>query len=265
MRSLFLLATLLLPACAATKLGIEGASCKVSADCEGSLQCLNGACRTPAELGPGGAAEPSPAEPSPAEPASAEPASAEPASAELKASLAETQREVESLRRELLQLKEGSGELTAVECRAFAEKVVELTVQGQTGAAADMARSMIDAMRPEMEKECREKGTRPEIECALRVNSLDELERCDASKTGGKVKAGGVGKPTERSCQAFADKVVELTVLGQEGEAANMARSMIEAMRPEMVKECQEKGSASEIACALKAESLEDLERCDGR
>lgn len=255
MRSLFLLATLLLPACATTKLGIEGASCKVSADCEGSLQCLDGACRTPAALGPAGAAEPRSAE----REVAGEPSPAEP-SAELKESLAATQREVESLRRELLQVKEGSGELTAVECRAFAEKVVELTVKGQTGAAAEMARSMIDAMRPEMEKECREKGTRPEIECALRVNSIEDLERCDASKAN-----VGVGKPTERSCQAFADKVVELTVLGQEGAAANMARSMIEEMRPEMVKECLEKGSASEIACALEAASLEDLERCDGR
>jgi len=171
-------------------------------------------------------------------------------------SLAETQREVESLRSELLQVKEGSGELSAVECRAFAEKVVELTVPGQTGAAAEMARSMIDAMRPEMEKECLEKGTRPEIECALRVRSLDELERCDSSKT-------KTGRPTERTCRAFADKVVDLTVLGQEGAAADKARSMIEAMRPEMVKECLEKGTSSEIACALKV-ALDDLERCDG-
>ncbi|MEZ4450688.1 MAG: hypothetical protein R3B09_14495 [Nannocystaceae bacterium] len=72
------------------------------------------------------------------------------------------------------------------------------------------------------------------------------------------------GKPSEDDCKKFADKVVELTVKGQEGAAAEMAKGMIEAMKPEMIKECQEKGQKSEIDCALKAESLEDLEKCDG-
>ncbi len=71
------------------------------------------------------------------------------------------------------------------------------------------------------------------------------------------------GKPSEEDCNKFADKVVELTVKGQEGAAADMAKSMIEAMKPEMVKECKEKGTKAEIDCALKAESLEDLEGCD--
>lgn len=73
---------------------------------------------------------------------------------------------------------EGARQRPRDQCDAFADKVVELTVQGEEGASAEMARSMIEAMRPEMVKECREKGSPAEIECALRAQSLDELERC---------------------------------------------------------------------------------------
>jgi len=127
-----------------------------------------------------------------------------------------------------------------------------------------MARSMIEAMVPEMETECINKGTKDEITCALKAQSLDDLEQCDGSKQDTVAPAQARwGGPSESSCRDFADKIVALTVKGQEGEAADMARSMIEAMRPEMIKECLEQGTRSEISCALRANSLDDLERCD--
>lgn len=235
------------------KLGVKGATCTASSDCEGALQCLASVCKEAASDPP----------PGPGSSGSESPPSQDPppeANAELQAQMDESKREIEKLREELLTLKAGDGTLTPVECRAFADKVVELTVQGQEGAAAEMARGMIEAMKPEMTAECLSKGSKSEIDCALRARSLEDLERCDESRPR---RPPGSG-PSERDCTAFADKVVELTVKGQEGAAAEMAKGMIEAMKPEMIKECQEKGQPSEIACALRASSLDDLERCDG-
>ena len=72
------------------------------------------------------------------------------------------------------------------------------------------------------------------------------------------------GKPSEDDCKKFADKVVELTAKSQDGAAAELAKSMLEAMKPEMIKECQEKSTKAEIDCALKADSMEALEKCGG-
>lgn len=58
------------------------------------------------------------------------------------------------------------------------------------------------------------------------------------------------GKPSEDDCKKFADKVVELTAKSQDGAAAELAKSMLEAMKPEMIKECQEKGTKAEESTA---------------
>ncbi len=72
------------------------------------------------------------------------------------------------------------------------------------------------------------------------------------------------GKPSEEDCIKFADKVVELTLQGQEGPAADSVKSMVETMKPEIVKECKVTGTKAELDCAAKATSLADLEKCDG-
>lgn len=246
------LAVLLSLAGCAKKLGVKGASCNASSDCGGELQCLQSMCETMASDAPPGPGPSGPAGP----PSQVSP---QEDNAELRAQIDESRREIEKLREELLALKAGEGTLTPVECNAFADKVVELTVQGQEGAAAEMARGMIAAMKPEMTAECLSKGRKSEVDCALRARTLAELERCDESRP----RPPSSVRPSERDCVAFADKVVELTVKGQQGAAAEMARGMIEAMKPEMIKDCRERGRSSEIACALRASSLEDLELCD--
>lgn len=230
MRTSAVLFTALLALSCNRKLGVEGASCVVSADCEGELQCMQGVCR------PTGDAAAPPTAPPPSLPPPPPAA------------------------------------LTQADCNAFADKVVDLTAKSQDGAAAELARGMLEAMKPEMAKECLEKGTRAEIECALRATTMDALERCGGAKSTPETKSRLAAfaesifsdKPSEADCRAFADKVVELTAQTQDGAAADLARSMLEGMKPEMVKECTEKGTRAEVKCALAARAMEDLERCGG-
>ncbi|MBK8260521.1 MAG: TIGR04454 family lipoprotein [Nannocystis sp.] len=72
------------------------------------------------------------------------------------------------------------------------------------------------------------------------------------------------GKPSEDDCKKFADKVIELTSKGQDAAAAELAKGMLEGMKPEMIKECVEKGTKAEVECVLKADTMEALEKCGG-
>jgi small lipoprotein (TIGR04454 family) len=72
------------------------------------------------------------------------------------------------------------------------------------------------------------------------------------------------GKPSEDDCKKFADHFSALMTKGQEGPAAEITKSVADGMKPELIKECVEKGTKAEIDCALKAQSMEDLEKCGG-
>ncbi len=233
MRTSAVLFTALLALSCNRKLGVEGASCVVSADCEGELQCMQGVCR------PTGDAAAPPTAPPPSLPPPPPAA------------------------------------LTQADCNAFADKVVDLTAKSQDGAAAELARGMLEAMKPEMAKECLEKGTRAEIECALAARAMEDLERCGGGdrepakpeppkSSLGSLLFGG-GKPSRARCEAFADKVINLTAQSQDDDAAELARSMLQAMKPEMIQECMDKGTESEPDCALRASTMEDLERCGNK
>ena len=72
------------------------------------------------------------------------------------------------------------------------------------------------------------------------------------------------GKPSEADCTKFADRVVELASKTLEPAAAEVAKGMLNDTKPEMIKECIERGTKAEIDCALAAESMEALDKCSG-
>ena len=72
------------------------------------------------------------------------------------------------------------------------------------------------------------------------------------------------GKPSEDDCKKFADHFATLMTKGQEGPAAEITKQVADGMKGDLVKECVEKGTKAEIDCALKAASMEDLEKCGG-
>jgi len=228
-----LLVAVLLPLLAAgcsKKTGIVGASCNASADCQADLQCIQNICLEVAATTPLHDRE-----------------------------VRALRTEIHTLRQHLLAGKDSSPQLSSLECQAYAKQVVELTVQAQEdGALADMVRSMLEAQAPDLENECLSKGTRAQVACALRALTIEGLELCSSGDHPAKER------PTAHSCRAFADKIVELTVQGLSGEPAELARATISEMRPEMIQECTEKGSKGEVRCALRAKSLDDLERCGG-
>jgi small lipoprotein (TIGR04454 family) len=72
------------------------------------------------------------------------------------------------------------------------------------------------------------------------------------------------GKPSEDDCKKFADHFSTLMTKGQEGPAAEITKQVAEGMKSDLFKECVEKGTKAEIDCALKATSMEELEKCGG-
>ncbi len=157
MNAPFVIFTLLIgiSACSSPKGGIKGASCNASSDCEGTLQCLKGVCAENPEE------------------------SQEPKGPQAQAD--ENKVLIQELRAEVQALKKHPNKPSPTECRAFAEKVVELTVLGQDGAAADSARTMVESMKPEIIQECISTGTRAEVDCALRASTLKDFARCEGS------------------------------------------------------------------------------------
>lgn len=69
-------------------------------------------------------------------------------------------------------------------------------------------------------------------------------------------------RPGHEVCTKFADHFVELMVAGQEGPSVEIARQVAIDMKPDLIKECTERGTASEVECALAAKSLAELEKC---
>ncbi len=71
-------------------------------------------------------------------------------------------------------------------------------------------------------------------------------------------------KPSESDCKKFADHFSNLMTKDQEGPAADITRQVADGMKPDLIKECVEKGTGAEIKCALAANTMEALERCGG-
>jgi len=72
------------------------------------------------------------------------------------------------------------------------------------------------------------------------------------------------GKPSEDDCTKFADHFSTLMTKGQEGPAAEITKQVADGMKGDLFKECVDKGTKADIDCALKAASMEDLEKCGG-
>ncbi len=70
------------------------------------------------------------------------------------------------------------------------------------------------------------------------------------------------GKPTEDDCKKFADNFVHQMSAGQQGEAGDITRQVAEGMRPDLLKDCNERGKKSEIDCAIKATTMEEIQKC---
>jgi hypothetical protein len=78
------------------------------------------------------------------------------------------------------------------------------------------------------------------------------------------VSACSLGKPSDDDCEKFADHMVELTIkeVGIEG-MEDVIREEAMKQRPEFVKACKEEGTKGEVDCALKADSLDALAKCE--
>lgn len=72
-------------------------------------------------------------------------------------------------------------------------------------------------------------------------------------------------RPSEDDCKRFADHFAALMTLGQEGPAAEITRQVADGMKGDLIKECVDKGTPAEIACALAAESMAALEKCGSK
>ena len=71
-------------------------------------------------------------------------------------------------------------------------------------------------------------------------------------------------RPSASDCKKFSAHFTSLMVRGQEGPAAEITKQVADGMKGDLIKECVEKGTAAEIACALAADSMEVLEKCGG-
>ncbi len=70
------------------------------------------------------------------------------------------------------------------------------------------------------------------------------------------------GKPSEEECKKFVDHFADLMTRGQEGQAAELTKQVAEGMKAELVQKCLEIGTKAEIECAVKATTMEELEKC---
>ncbi len=68
--------------------------------------------------------------------------------------------------------------------------------------------------------------------------------------------------PSREECIKFADHFADLMSLGQEGPAAEITRDVAGKMKPDLLKDCMERGARSEIDCALAAKSMDEVEKC---
>ncbi len=66
------------------------------------------------------------------------------------------------------------------DCEKFADHMIELTVKevGIEGME-DAIREEAAKQRPEFVKTCKEDGTKGEVDCALKADSLDALSACE--------------------------------------------------------------------------------------
>ena len=70
------------------------------------------------------------------------------------------------------------GKPTEADCDKFAEKFVELMSEGTEGdAAAEMAKSLAEGMKPELKKTCMEEGTKADVQCVLDAKTMEDLEK----------------------------------------------------------------------------------------
>lgn len=70
------------------------------------------------------------------------------------------------------------------------------------------------------------------------------------------------GKPSEDECKKFAENFVQQMSAGQQGEAGDITRQVAEGMRPDLLKDCNERGNKAEIDCAIKATNMEEIQKC---
>ena len=68
------------------------------------------------------------------------------------------------------------------DCKKFADHFATLMTKGQEGPAAEITKQVADGMKGELIKECVDKGTKAEIDCALKAASMEDFEKCGNSK-----------------------------------------------------------------------------------
>ncbi len=70
------------------------------------------------------------------------------------------------------------GKASAEDCKKFADHFGVLMTNGQEGQAAEITRQVADGMKEELIKDCNERGTKADIDCALAAKTMEDLEKC---------------------------------------------------------------------------------------
>lgn len=73
---------------------------------------------------------------------------------------------------------------TKEQCQRFVDHFVALTVKGVEGPALETTRKVAQDMRGELYDDCLNKGTKDQIDCALRASVLDDMGACGGGREG---------------------------------------------------------------------------------
>ena len=64
------------------------------------------------------------------------------------------------------------------DCKKFADHFATLMVKGQEGPALEISKQVAEGMKEELIKNCKETGTKAEVDCVLKAASMEDVEKC---------------------------------------------------------------------------------------
>ncbi|PRP89925.1 hypothetical protein ENSA5_69620 [Enhygromyxa salina] len=77
--------------------------------------------------------------------------------------------------------------------------------------------------------------------------------------------AGCIPRPSAGQCEAMVDHIVALTREAHDGRAAEIAGAVSEEHRVSLRERCIDEGTDREVACVLRASSLDAIHECAPR
>jgi len=102
--------------------------------------------------------------------------------------------------------------------------------------------------------------------CLLGARGVGTLDACDAAELAIEIrlheKPSG-DRLSKETCEAFFAHFRALTS-AEAGEQAQLVADVLDEIRDDVLTSCAEQGRTSEIECAMKATSVQDLRGCSG-